>query len=183
MPVSRNYYKILGVNPKASADEIKKAYRKLAHQYHPDKNKAGKAGEENFRLIKEAYEVLSDPRKKAEFDFILKQPAVSPYAFSREIKGFQKTMQTSHVHPAPIIPDNEKAGKSFIPAWLTPIILILIALICVQIIMITSGNEKKSGSKNNDLDTLNNKELINDSDKIKSENKLKEKILKPGDLQ
>jgi molecular chaperone DnaJ len=64
----RDYYEVLGVTKGASADEIKKAYRKKAIQYHPDKNPGDKEAEENFKLAAEAYEVLSDADKKARYD-------------------------------------------------------------------------------------------------------------------
>ena len=60
----KDYYKILGVNKNASQEEIKKAFRKLAVKYHPDKNKDNKAAEENFKAANEANEVLSDPEKR-----------------------------------------------------------------------------------------------------------------------
>lgn len=63
----KDYYKVLGVSRSASADEIKKAYRKLARQYHPDKNKA-KGSEEKFKDANEANEVLSDPEKRKAYD-------------------------------------------------------------------------------------------------------------------
>lgn len=63
-----DYYKILGVKKTASADEIKKAYRKLAMKYHPDKTKGDKAAEETFKKISEAYAVLSDKEKRQEYD-------------------------------------------------------------------------------------------------------------------
>ena len=63
----RDYYEVLGVSKGASADEIKKAYRKLAKKYHPDVNKA-KDAEEKFKEINEAYEVLSDDQKKQIYD-------------------------------------------------------------------------------------------------------------------
>lgn len=64
----RDYYKILGVSKNATAGEIKKAYRKLARQYHPDVNPGNKKAEEQFKEINEAYEVLADPKKRARYD-------------------------------------------------------------------------------------------------------------------
>jgi curved DNA-binding protein len=64
----KDYYKILGVERKASADEIRKAYRKLAMQHHPDKNPGDKKAEEKFKEINEAYQVLSDDKKRARYD-------------------------------------------------------------------------------------------------------------------
>lgn len=64
----KDYYKVLGVDKNATVDEIKKAYRKLALKYHPDKNPNNKAAEEKFKEINEANEVLSDPEKKKKYD-------------------------------------------------------------------------------------------------------------------
>lgn len=64
----KDYYKTLGVKKNASADEIKKAYRKLARKYHPDVNAGDKAAEEHFKDINEAYEVLSDEDKRGKYD-------------------------------------------------------------------------------------------------------------------
>lgn len=66
--MKRDYYEILGVNKNAGADEIKKAYRKVAMQYHPDRNPGDKAAEEKFKEAAEAYEILSDADKKAQYD-------------------------------------------------------------------------------------------------------------------
>jgi len=64
----KDYYKILGVDKNATPEEIKKAYRKLAMKYHPDKNPGNKQAEERFKEINEANEVLSDPKKRAKYD-------------------------------------------------------------------------------------------------------------------
>ena len=64
----KDYYQVLGLKKGATAEEIKKAYRKLAVKYHPDKNPGNKEAEEKFKGINEAYAVLSDPQKKAQYD-------------------------------------------------------------------------------------------------------------------
>jgi curved DNA-binding protein len=66
----KDYYKILGVDRKANEDEIKRAYRKLALQYHPDRNAGDKQAEEKFKEINEAYQVLSDPEKRARYEHL-----------------------------------------------------------------------------------------------------------------
>jgi molecular chaperone DnaJ len=68
MADKRDYYETLGVGKSASEDDLKKAYRKLAKQYHPDSNQGDKAAEEKFKELNEAYAVLSDPQKKAAYD-------------------------------------------------------------------------------------------------------------------
>ncbi len=64
----QDYYELLGVSKTASADDIKKAYRRLAMKYHPDRNPGDKAAEEKFKEIGEAYAVLSDEQKRAAYD-------------------------------------------------------------------------------------------------------------------
>jgi molecular chaperone DnaJ len=64
----KDFYKVLGVDKKAAADEIKKRYRALARDLHPDKTKGDLVKEEEFKAVSEAYEILSDPKKRAEYD-------------------------------------------------------------------------------------------------------------------
>ncbi|HEY8491139.1 MAG TPA: molecular chaperone DnaJ [Dehalococcoidia bacterium] len=84
MPTVRDYYEVLGVARDASQEEIKRAYRRLAMQYHPDRNKEPGA-EERFKEINEAYEVLSDPERRAAYD---RWGHNGPRGFSQGFEGF-----------------------------------------------------------------------------------------------
>ena len=64
----KDYYQILGISRNASPQDVRKAYRKLAMQYHPDRNPGDKQAEERFKEINEAYQVLSDSQKRAHYD-------------------------------------------------------------------------------------------------------------------
>jgi len=90
----RDYYEVLGVQKNASKDDIKKAYRKLAIQYHPDKNPGNKSSEEKFKEATEAYEVLSDDRKKQAYDQfgfagVEGMGGPTPQDFSQAFRGFE----------------------------------------------------------------------------------------------
>src|SRR6202142_2604217 len=67
-PPKKDYYEILGVKKSASADDIRKAFRKLARKYHPDVNPGDKSAEDKFKTLSEANDVLSDPKKRKVYD-------------------------------------------------------------------------------------------------------------------
>jgi molecular chaperone DnaJ len=88
----RDYYEVLGVQKNASRDDIKKAYRKLAVQYHPDKNPGNKAAEDKFKEATEAYEILGDDQKKAAYDqfgFAGVEGMSGGQDFSQTFRGFE----------------------------------------------------------------------------------------------
>jgi len=64
----QDYYKVLGIGRSASEEEIRKAYRRLARKHHPDLNPGDKAAEDRFKKVQEAYDILSDPKKKQMYD-------------------------------------------------------------------------------------------------------------------
>jgi len=99
MTDSKKYYKIMGLDKDATEKDIKKTYRKLALQYHPDKNPGNQEAEEMFKKISEAYQVLSDSAKRAEYD---NTSLSSPFVFSRG-HGFNpftmfNNFQRTHAH-------------------------------------------------------------------------------------
>src|SRR5215467_12992467 len=68
MPATHDYYETLKVDRKASQDEIRKSYRRLARKYHPDLNPGDKAARDRFKMVQEAYDVLSEPKKRQMYD-------------------------------------------------------------------------------------------------------------------
>lgn len=80
---TRDYYSTLGLTPDSSAEEIKKAYHKLAMQYHPDRNGGNPEGEERLKGINEAYQILGDEKKRRRYDLQYRQPFEN-YVFYEE---------------------------------------------------------------------------------------------------
>lgn len=99
MTDSKDYYKILRLSKDSTEKEIKKAYRKLALQYHPDKNPGNKDAEEMFKKISEAYHVLSDIDKRKKYDNV---SPINPFIFTAQ-QNFNpfdifNTFQKTHIH-------------------------------------------------------------------------------------
>lgn len=86
--MAEDYYKILGVDKKANSEDIKKAYRKLAFKYHPDRNPNDKAAEEKFKKVSEAYAVLSDPEKRKQYDTFGSETFSQRFSHEDIFRGF-----------------------------------------------------------------------------------------------
>src|SRR4051812_39507887 len=103
MATKRDYYEILGIHKAASADEIKKAYRKLARKHHPDTNRGDPSAEAKFKEVQEAYDVLADEKKRANYDQFghagvssahAAEAAAAAAAAGRGAGGFRYSTQT-----------------------------------------------------------------------------------------
>jgi molecular chaperone DnaJ len=111
MASKKDYYEILGVSKNATPDEIKKAYRKVALQYHPDRNPNNKEAEEKFKEAAEAYEVLSDPEKRAKYDQFGHAGVKGEY--SSYGPGGHMTMEDIFAHFGDIFGEDSPFGSFF----------------------------------------------------------------------
>ena len=84
----KDYYKIIGVSKSSSQSEIKKTFRKLAQKYHPDKNQGDEEASRKFKEINEAYQVLSDAKKRKEYDYQRSSATHRPEGFLDPFSGF-----------------------------------------------------------------------------------------------
>ncbi len=107
----KDYYKILGVSKTASADEVKKAYRKLAVKYHPDKNPNDKSAEEKFKEVNEAHEILKDETKRKEYDGLAED--YKNYQQSGGKQGFDGFSQGNRQQPNQQYQGRGNAGQQF----------------------------------------------------------------------
>ena len=110
---NKNLYAVLGVQPSASKDTIKDAFRSLAKKYHPDTNKGNKASEKKFKEIAEAYEVLSDDKKRQEYDKInnFNQPEVKPNNYTQTNQAKQAYSKQAYNPPPKTKPKQEAPKK------------------------------------------------------------------------
>ena len=83
--MNRDYYRILGVTPDSSSEEIKKAYRRLAMQYHPDRNGGNPESEERLKKINEVYHILGDEEKRRRYDLQYRQPSENRVFYERGV--------------------------------------------------------------------------------------------------
>lgn len=144
----KNYYEILQIKNFATDREIKKAFRQLAIKYHPDKNKGRKDYEERFKEIASAYEILSDPIKKRDFDFRFSQQNLND---TRQETSRPTTKTESKRPTEPKNNSKEKEEKSLkVPLfWILAIIIFIIYLI----------SNSDSGTKTTTGNTKADKEL------------------------
>ncbi len=134
----KNYYIVLGLQQNATVDDIKKAYRKLAFRYHPDQNRGGLSGEERFREIKEAYEILIHPQERKKHDAVLCSQHV--YAPSYSFGKYTQADPNAPKHPNDFTKKEELVETEAPPIrpwysyFIKPAIFLVIALLLMKLV-------------------------------------------------
>ncbi|MCX6350578.1 MAG: J domain-containing protein [Bacteroidetes bacterium] len=132
MNFSSDYYGILGLEPTATEEQIKKSFRDLVRIYHPDRNNENKSALLKFAAINEAYQILSEPQLKRQYDSGRNNIQNSPYAFSKETNRLINVREKK-VKEVSFYEKNKK--PSLFKVWGKPIVLIIVAAAIVYFIM------------------------------------------------
>lgn len=140
----KNYYEILQLKNFATDGEIKKSFRQLAIKYHPDKNKGRKDFEEKFREIANAYEILTDPIKKRDFDFRLSQYDQNKRTTGTTRTNYSEPKQTTNTKSQKEEKKEERSKASIF--WIIAIVIFIIYLISSS----NSDNETTTGNSKAD---------------------------------
>jgi len=140
----KNYYEILQIKNYATDGEIKKSFRQLAIKYHPDKNKGRKDFEEKFKEIANAYEILTDPIKKRDFDFRLSQFDQNKRTTGTTQTNYSEPKQTTNTKSQKEEKKEEGAKASIF--WIIAIVIFIIYLISSS----NSDNETTTGNSKAD---------------------------------
>lgn len=131
-----NYYKTLGLEQTATKEEIKKKYRKLAFQFHPDKNPNNKRSEEEFKKIQEAYENLSEDIKKAKHDNELQQEYIRLEQLRKQKRANQETERKTRMRQESIV--------TFMRIAVVVVLIVVVSIVILN--AISNGNSGNSVS-------------------------------------
>lgn len=140
----KNYYEILQIKNFATDGEIKKSFRQLAIKYHPDKNKGRKDFEEKFKEIANAYEILTDPIKKRDFDFTLSQYDQNKRTTGTTRTNYSEPKQTTNTKSQK--EEKKEEGSKASIFWIIAIVIFIIYLISSS----NSDNETTTGNSKAD---------------------------------
>lgn len=131
-----NHYQTLGISPKAGLKEIKIAFKRLAFQYHPDKNDGDKGAEEKFKEINEAYKVLSNAVLRKTYDDKIKITSSPKVNYVYHEGGFYRSIFTSDTKPIKNVPprvvfQSKKKDIDFYIFWLTLAMILLLVVVLI----------------------------------------------------
>lgn len=131
-----NHYQTLGISPRAGLKEIKIAFKRLAFQYHPDKNDGDKGAEEKFKEINEAYKTLSSAVLRKAYDDKIKITSSSKVNYVYHEGGFYRSIFTSDTKPIKNVPprvvfQSKKKDIDFYIFWLTLVMILLLVVVLI----------------------------------------------------